>query len=197
MGASAPRRSNLSAGGGRWGKDVPERSQTSEHIVGITREERQKDRPSDSRGRRAGRRPEEGRRSAEEQTPPGGGGEKGREKQRVSDSRRDVEGASRGVNDGRAGSRRGRRERERTHKTGKHVISPRRGERRGRGDLAPSCSSALPSPPLQPASQPSQLCRRPSVVGVPFLLCRFFRLPLTPFPCLAQSERNDVFYLFE
>lgn len=44
------------------GKDVHERSQTSERIVGISRRERQKHRPVDSRGRRAGRRPEKGRR---------------------------------------------------------------------------------------------------------------------------------------
>lgn len=36
-------------------------SRTFEHIAGITRKERQKDRPADSRGRRVGRRPEEER----------------------------------------------------------------------------------------------------------------------------------------
>lgn len=96
-GASTPSSSSNLAGEKR-GKDVPERSQTSEHIAGITREERQKDRPSGSRGRRAGRRPEEGRRSGG--TPSGRRGEEGRKKQRASGSSGTGEGPSRGVNDG-------------------------------------------------------------------------------------------------
>lgn len=91
------------------------------------------------------------------------------------------EGASRGVNDG-SGNQEDRGERERTHKTGKHVISLRRGERRGWGisrRLVPLLSHCHPSLPRF-ADIPW------SPTSLSYLAVSFKRKPL--FPCFVQSE---------
>lgn len=98
--------------------------------MGITRQERQKHRPTDSRGRRAGRRPEEEERREEEEEELIRDGVKGRIALLAILEGNDGESETgeafpAGQRDGAEGQQSG----EGTHKTGKHVISPRRGEK--------------------------------------------------------------------
>lgn len=122
------------------------------HIAVHNPKERQRDRPVDSRGRRPGRRPEEGHRGGEAAVVEG-------RKTESHDGVKDWKERSNallaiswggtakrigGASPSRGSTMRGEAG---THKTGKHVISPRKGEkvRPRKRSRAPPCSSSSAS----------------------------------------------------
>lgn len=110
---------------------------------------------------------------------------KGRKKQRASScSPFQEEGGARRERPSR-GSTMGPGAGRGTHKTEKHVISPRRGEKARLREILRRLV-LLPTPATIPP------CQHPSVVGVPFLPFRFF----CPFSCSVQSERATWCFLF-
>lgn len=164
----------------KWRKGVQEGSQTSEHIAGITRKEGQKDRPA--------------------RTPEGGAQDVQKKERKAFSSKREWKaersnvllavlgerGSARRetlprVNDGardRGGS---------THKTEKHVISPRRGEKARPREISRRLVLLL-HPPL-----PTSLsCQHP------FLTLPFLSPSRSSFlTSYKASEQHGAFYLFE
>lgn len=147
------------------------------YIAGITRKERQKDRPA--------RIPEGGPKEGEGTLPRSA---KGRKKQRASPLFQGWKEGRKGVRERPSrGSTMGPGTGGGTHKTEKHVISPRRGEKARPREISRAVLFFFSHPrTCHPTLRPASLG-----VGVPFLFYRFPR----PFPLLlcAKATRRFLF----